>query len=370
MSKVCVFLGKMSPIALIIVGLLGMPSLALAFSANIPTLPSRNGLDLVKDSEFYMLSQASNAIRKGDYTHAVPILEATTEKNPVNILGLFHLGSTYLELAKSSKNPVQQQAFLNKAKAAFGRVTDLNNDLVLTYFKLGKIALMQGDIEGAKQAYRNGLQVEPTNASLLFNLARVYDQNNERNEAITYYQKTLEADPNFTFAYNNLALLYEEGRNFAEAEKSYKMALKKDQSYNLARLNLGNLYANNGQYEASQKMFTEAQAQEPQNEWVYYYTGNLYLRMSQYDRAITAYHKALELNPGNATAYYLLAVSLSKVKRMDEALQASLHYMQLEPEGLYAKEMQSLILTMKLSQSGGFYFTPSSSSTPTAKRTP
>jgi tetratricopeptide (TPR) repeat protein len=338
--------------------LMGLQPVSLAMSVQVPVLRHRTGIALIQDSEYVTLSKASSYIQKGADASAIPLLINTTEQNPMNILGLFHLGSAYLELAKQADIPEQRQVFLDQAQQAFERVADLNSDLTLTYFKLGKIALMKGDMDKAKQVYRQGLDVEPNNAALIFNLARVYDQNNEHAEAIRYYEKTLQADPGFTYAYNNLALLYEEEHNYTEAEKAYKMALKKDNAYNLARLNLGNLYANQGNYAAAKHMFAEAEAQEPQNAWVYYYQGNLCLRMSDYEKAVTAYNKSIELNPKNATTYYLLAVSLSKLKRMDDALQASLHYMQTDPNGPYAKEMQSLIMAMKLSQSGEFYLSP------------
>ena len=68
------------------------------------------------------------------------------------------------------------------------------------------------------------------------------------------------------------------------------------------------------------------------------------------------------LNENHATTYYLLAIALTKLNRMDEAMQASLRYMQLAPDGEYAKEMKTLIMTVKLSQSNGLYFTPTPAS--------
>jgi tetratricopeptide (TPR) repeat protein len=339
--------------------LLAFQPAAQAFMPDVSGAPTRSGSALVQGSEYFKLSQASALIQKGMTAEALPLLADANEQNPTNILGLYHLGNSYLELAKQTDIlPEQRAVFLEQAQQAFERVVDLNSDLTLSYFKLGKIALMKNNIGDAKAYYRQGLAVEPDNAALLFNLARVYDQNGERDAAIEQYRKTLAADSSFTYAYNNLALLLEEKRDYSEAEKAYKMALKKDRQYNLARLNLGNLYANWGEYEDAQKVFLEAQTLEPENAWVYYYEGNLYLRMANYDKAVTAYNKSATLNPKNATTYYLLAVSLSKLKRMDDALQASLHYMQLEPEGQYSKEMQSLIMAMKLTQSNGFYFTP------------
>jgi tetratricopeptide (TPR) repeat protein len=345
-----------------------LPSeLAQASARPSPIHPSRLGADLVRESEYAALSRASGRVQAGAYLEALPLLAETVEKNPTNILALFHLGGVYLELARQSPSADGRTVLLTQARQTFERVVDLNSDFTPPYFKLGKIALMQNDIEGAKRYYRQGLAVEPRNATLMFNLARVCDQNGERTVAIGYYRETLALDANFTFAYNNLALLYEEEHRYGEAEKAYKAALKHNAKYNLARLNLGNLYAVTGRYEAARRAFAEAQAQEPANTWVYYYEGNLHMRLSEYEQAATAYRRSIELDSGNATAYYLLAVSLSRLNRMDEALQASLHYMRLEPEGRYAQEMKSLILAMKLSQSGLFQFTPANLSAPAAK---
>lgn len=325
----------------------------------VPMAPQRLGSELIQESEYLPLSQASGYLEKGEDAAALSYLVETTERNPVNILGLFHLGCAYLELAKHSTLHAQQSMYLEQAQQAFERVADLNDELTLTYFKLGKIALMRNDVEAAKTYYKQGIAVEPNNAALIFNLARVYDQNNERNEAIQYYKQTIVADPNFTYAYNNLALLYEESKDYPNAEKAYKQALKRDKTYNLARLNLGNLYATTAKYDAATKVFQEAKAQEPQNEWVYYYEGNMYLRMNHFEEALTSYNEAISLNPKHATTYYLMAVALSKLNRMDEAMQASLHYVQLAPEGEYVKEMHSLIMAVKLSQSSGLLFTNS-----------
>jgi tetratricopeptide (TPR) repeat protein len=340
------------------------PQTASASANPTPILPTRFGSDLVRDSEYMALSRASAKVSMGAYSQALPLLVQTTEQNPLNLLGLFHLGNVYLEMAKQTSDPKDRAQFLVESRQIFERVIDVNDEFILPYFKLGKIALMQNDIPAAKQYYQQGLAMDPQNATLVFNLARVCDQNGDRADAIRLYRQALSMDANFTFAYNNLALLYEDEKRYGEAEKAYKAALARDDKYNLARLNLGNLYATIGQYAAAQKVFAQARAQEPENTWVYYYEGNLYMRLGQYAQAIQAYNCSIELDASNATAYYLLAVSLSRLKRMDEAMQAGLHYMRLEPEGRYAREMQSMIMALHLSQSGSIHFTPANLSQP------
>lgn len=363
LMRMCVterYLTRQSIMALVVAsGLWGCGSgISFAFAPQTPFFKVDHATQRIQGSEYLSLSRASAALQKGQNAQAIVDLKATVEQNPVNVLGLFHLGSAYLELAKQSTNPTQQAAMITLAQDAFERVTDLNDDLTLVYFKLGKIALMKNDPMAAKHYYEVGLQTDPHNAALIFNLARVYDQLGDKKQAIHFYQKTIAEDPNFTYAYNNLGLMYEENKDYSGAEKSYKRALKKDPRYNLARLNLGNLYASQEHFDAAKETLLTAQAQEPTNEWAYYYLGNMYLRMKDYGQAVDAYGKVLALNPNQVTAYYLMAVALTRLNRMDEALQASLHYLQLAPDGDYAKEMQSLVVSVKLSHSSGLNFEP------------
>lgn len=307
----------------------------------------------IQQADYYTLSKASALLQKNQYSQARPLLEQVTEADPVNLLALFHLGETYLRMAQSAPSNHEALQLLTLSERTFERVLNLNNEMVLTHFKLGKIALLKGNTHAAKQYYRMGLEVSPNNAALTFNLARVHDQEHEKQLAIEYYQKTLAIEPQFIYAYNNLGLLYEEMGNAKLAEHHYKQALRHDPDYNLARLNLGNLYASQARFKDALTYFQAAQVQEPFNNWVYYYMGNMYLRMNQYEQAAKFYQNATELNPEHATTYYLLAVTLSKLNRLDEAMQASLNYIQREPNGQYASEMNRLIMAVKLSQNHG-----------------
>lgn len=330
--------------------LAGLPGGALATSFQVPVLSHQTASQSVEDSEYYPLSVASGMLERGEYAQALPYLTEALEKDPTNVLANFHLGNAYMELSRRTELPAQQAMFQQLAEQSFERVLDLNPNLTLTYFKLGKLALMRGDTEAARAYYQAGLRVEPGNAALMFNLARVYDQMGRREEAIQHYRQTLALDPGFVFAYNNLGLLYEEAQDFDQAESYYKQSLRRDKNYNLPRLNLANLYAARGDYDKAERLFIDALHQEPRNAWVYFYLGNMRLRQNDYQAAADAYNKSAELNPSHPTTYYLLAISLTKLKRMDEAMQASLHYVKLAPDGEYAGEMKNLIFAAKFSQ--------------------
>ena len=312
---------------------------------------------LVHRSVYYTLDEASSLITQKQYAEAIRLLNGAAERDPVNIFIHFNLGFCYLEMAKIAQENGSQQrvighksrveVLLSKAEYHFQRVQNLNPDLSVSYFKLGKIALMLNDSDKAIAYYKDGLELEPESAPLAFNLGRVYDQQNKPEKAIEMYQRAIKMDARFVYAYNNLGLLYEGQKNFSSAEKVYMSALKQDPSYNYARLNLGNLYAELGKLPEARHQYEEAIRIEPSNSWAHLYLGNVQFLSGNYQAATRSYQASIALNPEFSTAYYLLAVSLSKQQKLDEAMSASLQYMNLEPDGKYSEQLRGLIGSMK-----------------------
>jgi tetratricopeptide (TPR) repeat protein len=304
----------------------------------------------VSTSEFYQHAQASSLLETHHFQKAIPVISKAIEMNPGSILGYLQLGIAYSELAtqaQASHDPLFS-GYLQQSRECFEQVLELNDELMMVYFKLGKIALLQNDPVAAQRYYKAGLNVEPDNAVLLFNLGRVHDQLHQNAEAIACYQKAVRLSPGFVYAHNNLGLMYETQGQYKEAEASYEAALSHQQSYTMARVNLANLYTTTGQYAKAEQQFDIALKQDAADEWTHYYQGMLYFRMGQYQKTVAAYQRCLAVNPRQANAYYMLTVAYTRLNLMDEAIQASLHYLEESPEGEHAEEMKRFVLGTKL----------------------
>ncbi len=304
-------------------------------------------------SDVILMDRASKMIEQDRFEQAIPLLDNAVSINPVNILALYNLAYCHYELAKVQTDSKQTIAHLRRAEMLFERVQNLNPNFILTYFKLGKIALLLQEPEKAAAYYRMGLEYEPGNAALIFNLARIYDTGNQSDMALAYYQKALDIDPDFIYAYNNMGLLYEQKKDYRSAEKAYQAALKKDKTYNYARLNLGNLYSTLNRPEEARGLFKEALKYEPDNAWAHLYLGNQYIVEENYQQAVNHYYRFTKIEPDYALVYYLLALSLSKLERYDEAMTASQRYIDLEPEGPHSTELRGFIVALKIQQAGG-----------------
>lgn len=320
---------------------------------------------MVQESPYYALDKATRLLDNKQYAEAIAVLTPTLEKDPVNLFTNFNLGLCYMELANlsiekaatdgSESRKARTIALLKKSEFFFRRVQNLNPELSVSYFKLGKISLLLNESAQAEAYYKEGIEMNPENAALEFNLARVYDQREAYEQALHHYNRAIALDPNFIYAYNNMGLILESQKKYKEAEKAYKTALQKDPEYNFARLNLGNLYAELDRLAEAKQLYLETLRREPGNSWAHLYLGNVYFVSADFVNASKEYKLATQLNPDFSTAYYLLAISLSKQERLDEAIHASLQYMNLEPEGRYSEQLKHLIVALKLHKSGAFY---------------
>ncbi len=342
-----------NPLAFIVIYLMALFGFMGTVSAGVSqplALPLYNTQATAMDSDYFELQQATTQMEAKNYTEALNHLEKAIEKNPISLMASYNQGLCYLELARTSTQRGAMKSYLNASERAFLRAQSLNPDLLVTYFKLGKVALIQKNFDGAKHYYVSALEIDPENAVLHFNLAGVYDEQHDYDEAILHYKRAIEIDGHFIYAYNNLGLIYEASQKLDLAESVYRQALEKDQKYNYARLNLGNLYAEQGRFREAKRLYKRALIYEPENAWAHLYLGNIYFQNDDYAKAADAYQASIERNPDYATTYYLHAVSLNRLQRYDEALISSLKYLSVSPQGRYTQSILSLILSLKLHQ--------------------
>ncbi len=327
--------------------LAGCIGVCLPAQAHMGGFESDGYLRIYKASSYYSTQVGSRYADAGQYTQAIPYFVKAVESNPASVLNQYNLGYSDMALAEQSASESEKAQMLFQAEWAMQRARDLNPDMTLTYFKLGKLAIERGDYSAATQYYKEGTENNPENAALWFNLGAAYEKIKDPEQAEQAYLKAIEQNPKFVYAHNNLGLLYEQTNRVAQAEEVYKKALDAMPDYNFARLNLGSLLQSLGRTDEAKLYYREALKYEPDNPWAYLYLGNIDYTQGNYQEALEAYNKAISLNPSYPTTYYLACLTLQKLNRTDEALANGLHYINLAPGGAFSQEAGELIMTLK-----------------------
>lgn len=322
-------------------------SLCVPVQAHVAGFESSNSLETYKLSSYYDAEVGSHLADAGQYGQAIHYFAKAVEKNPTSVLNQYNLGYSEMMLAEIITPGDDKEQVLFQAEWAMQRARDLNPDMTLTYFKLGKLAIERGDYSQATQYYKEGAENNPDSAALWFNLGAAYEKIKDPEQAEQAYLKAIEQNPKFVYAHNNLGLLYEQTNRTAQAEEIYKKALEEMPDYNFARLNLGSLLQGMGRIDEAKLYYREALKYEPDNPWAYLYLGNINYTQGNYQEALEAYNKAISLNPDYPTTYYLACLTLQKLNRTDEALANGLHYINLAPEGAFSQEAGEIIMTLK-----------------------
>ena len=138
----------------------------------------------------------------------------------------------------------------------------------------------------AKLIYLKGLNIDPKNANLLFNLGNLYEKECKYDEAIDCFTQAIKNNGKIYQAHNNLATL------LVKHQKNYDLALY---HYNEAiSINKDPDYLSN--------------------------KASLLEEMGQIDKAYTTINAALKIEPNNSKAYYNKGKVLDRMGLIDEAI--------------------------------------------------
>ena len=137
------------------------------------------------------------------------------------------------------------------------------------------------------------------------NLALVYENTNQLEEAIVHYQKALELQPAKPSLHRNLAGVYWKKRRYMEAESHYKQVIAYD--------------------------VTDVQA--------VYRLGLIFLTQGRYTEAVTRFKRAIAIDAAHVRAYGALGVAYQKLGNIPEAIRTFERVLQLEPDNKVALEM-------------------------------
>jgi len=174
------------------------------------------------------VARALETYEAREFDHAVAYLEAEIAERPQRAWTHYMLG---LALWKSGR--------LNEAAAAMEESAKLGSDSIKTLVNLSRIRNEQGDFEGALEAARAGVEIDPQDASAQFLEGRSLLNLGRVDQAVSSLTASLAIDPDNGYVQNlyGLALMRQGHLDQAVASFERASALEADLAY--VRNNLG-----------------------------------------------------------------------------------------------------------------------------------
>lgn len=220
-------------------------------------------------------------------------------------------------------------------------------------------------LDHALQAFKKGLDIDPTNITLHSNIGHVYIKLKQYDQSETHFNTVLSMQPGHLGVLKNLGLLNYKQKQFATAEAYYAKALtvseqNEDLLYNLALsqfnqkklkpatrsfldalnlnpsnqavlINLGECYLQQSLYNDAIIYFKQALAIEPSFR-IHHGLGCAYLGNDESEKALVSFNKAYELEPFNFENCHNLASVYFHQQKLGEALQCWFQCLQMKPK--------------------------------------
>ena len=161
----------------------------------------------------------------------------------------------------------------------------------------------KGELDAAKTLLETGIEIDPDNTELLFELGVLYDKNGQTDDAIEQMQKVIELDSKHADALNYLGYTYaDNGIRLEEAEALIRKALEQKPENGYIIDSLGWVYYQKGMYEKAVEYIEKAARLIPDDPIVLEHLGDVYEKLGEPQKALDFYQQALEKKSENAAA--------------------------------------------------------------------
>lgn len=150
-------------------------------------------------------------------------------------------------------------------------------------------------------------------ANVYANLALVYEDAEQLEQAITQYQKALELLPTKPSLHRDLAGVYWRQRRYAEAQPHYEAVIAGDRTDTQAVYRLGLIFLMQEKYTEALVQFKQVSVLDAAHVRAYEALGIAYQKIGDNSKAIEAFEKVLQLEPNSKKTFEMLK-QLQEVK--------------------------------------------------------
>ncbi|XP_052044123.1 Bardet-Biedl syndrome 4 protein isoform X3 [Apodemus sylvaticus] len=217
----------------------------------------------------------------------------------------------------------------NKAQDQLHSALQLNKH-DLTYIMLGKIHLLQGDVDKAIEIYKKAVEFSPENTELLTTLGLLYLQLGVYQKAFEHLGNALTYDPANYKAILAAGSMMQTHGDFDVALTKYRVVACAIPESPPLWNNIGMCFFGKKKYVAAISCLKRANYLAPFDWKILYNLGLVHLTMQQYASAFHFLSAAINFQPKMGELYMLLAVALTNLEDIENAKRAYIEAVRLD----------------------------------------
>jgi tetratricopeptide (TPR) repeat protein len=286
-------------------------------------------------------------LRQKDPVEALPLLEDAAAQKPREFRPVYFLAEAQ-----------SQTGAAEKAIATYRLALELDSKSAGAELGLAHALVAQGNLADAAPHFRQAAQLEPKYRDRLLELANLYEQNRQTDEAAAIYREF----PENPAAQQRLGELMMANKQYAEAIPRLEAAWSKEPSqanrtalaaayvftsqlekalpllqdaanaeprdYDL-RMMLARALRDRKAYPAAAAQFAEAARLKPAEPKTWNELGGMLYLTGSYPQALAAFDRARDLGENSPGNWFLRAIILDKLKQSKPALDAYQHFVSM-----------------------------------------
>jgi len=196
--------------------------------------------------------------------------------------------------------------------------------------------MIRGNLIEAIDNFKDVLEIDPKHHASLYNIARLYTDLKEYDEAIPYGKQALNHDPENIWYYRVLREAYEYKGDFADAIDVQKRILSRFDGEVEESLKLAELYERNLQTNDAITQLGELENKYGINEDVSLRKFFLFQTTKQHEAALGEAEKLISLNPLHTHYYQLQYQAYRELGQMAEAVKSLEELLETDSENSFA----------------------------------
>jgi len=248
---------------------------------------------------------------------------------------------TYLERASGDGGDDAVLLPLSEAYARAGRTADALQLLEkaraaqaknsIYWFNLAVLRNQTGDSDGAVQAYRRAIELNPSDLDSLNNLGLLHFRAGRFREAAVLFDKLSGLNPNSINAKMNLGAAAANSGDLKKAIAVWKEVIKAEPTRTGVRLDLANALWETGDVEGARQQYLQVLSTDKNHAEALNGIGLSHLRAGKLPQAEAAFRTATEAKPKFMAAHNNLAIALERMGRRDDAIKVLERAAKIDP---------------------------------------
>jgi tetratricopeptide (TPR) repeat protein len=177
----------------------------------------------------------------------------------------------------------------DKAREGYEKVLEMTPDHFYSLKQIGRIHLERGgDYDKAHDYLSRAEKIKPEDTWLNVALGVIAKANDQILDSIRYFEAAIEQDSSNLNANFNLALLYEDQNQLEKAKEYYLSVIAHHPQHQLAYNYLGDIYYNEGQFLKASRMYRRFLESSPENVGIRFKRALCLERVEDFDGAMSA----------------------------------------------------------------------------------